>query len=337
MNALDKLMAQARQTPAKIVLPESTDIRILTAAVNAAREGVARPVLLLSQAEADALASKHGLDFKGVELLDLNDVMASARWAEALHQRRAHKGMTLEKAQQAATNPLTAAALMCQLGEVDGVVAGAITATADVVRAALQIIGAHPDASMVSSFMLMLPPADAAEGTGAMVYSDCGLVIDPNSEELTEIARAAGRSAQNLLGEEPRVAMLSFSTAGSARHATVSKVSDATAGLKAAEPNWQVVGEVQFDAAWLPELLASKAPDADFQAPANVFVFPNLDAGNIGYKISQRLGGWQVLGPLLQGLNRAINDLSRGCDADDVLAVMAVTSLQAAALAADKA
>lgn len=337
MNALDKLMAQARQTPAKIVLPESSDIRILTAAVSAAREGVARPVLLLSQSEADALASQHGLDIKGVELVDLNDVAASARWAEALHQRRAHKGMTLEKAQQAVTNPLTAAALMCQLGEVDGVVAGAITATADVVRAALQIIGAQPEASMVSSFMLMLPPADAAESTGAMVFSDCGLVIDPNSEELTEIARAAGRSAKNLLGEEPRVAMLSFSTDGSARHAAVSKVSDATVGLKAAEPTWQVVGEVQFDAAWVPELLASKAPDADFQAPANVFVFPNLDAGNIGYKISQRLGGWQVLGPLLQGLNRAINDLSRGCDADDVLAVMAVTSLQAAALAGDKA
>jgi len=332
MNALDKLITQARKTPAKIVLPESSDIRILQAAIEAARLGVASPALLLSSSEADSLAEQHGLDLSSVTLIDPSEAASSARWAEALHEHRAHKGMTLEAAQQAVQSPLTAAALMCRLGEVDGVVAGAITATADVVRTALQIIGAHPDAALVSSFMLMIPPESDTQTRDAMVYSDCGLVIDPDSDALAEIARAAGKSAAGLLGEPPRVAMLSFSTAGSAKHSAVSKVQKATEALKAAEPDWQVVGEVQFDAAWVPELMAQKAPEATFDAPANVFVFPSLDAGNIAYKITQRLGGWQVIGPLLQGLNRPINDLSRGCVADDVVAVMAVTSLQAAAV-----
>ncbi len=331
MTALDKLMAQARLNPATIALPESSDPRILNAAVSAAREGVSKPVLLLNQREADALATEHGLDLGAIELIDPSDPDNLQRWAEALHQLRAHKGMTVEKARNALASPLTAATLMCQLGEVDGVVAGAVSATADVVRNALQIVGARPGAALVSSFMLMLAPEGASGGPEAMIFSDCGLVIDPDSTALTEIARAAGYSAQSLLGEAPKVAMLSFSTAGSARHAAVDKVRTATEGLRALEPDWQIVGEIQFDAAWVPELLAKKAPSANFDAPANVFVFPDLDAGNLGYKIAQRLGGWQVIGPLLQGLNRPINDLSRGCDADDVLVVQAVTSLQVAA------
>lgn len=331
MTALDALKDQARRAPARIVLPESTDLRILHAAIAAAAEGVAKPILLLSEAGADALCVEHQIDLSGVTLVDPSESASRARWAGALHQRRAHKGLTLEQAHKALESPVTVATMMCQLEEVDGVVAGAITSTADVVRNALQIVGVSPSAAMVSSFMLLLAPPSNKNGPEALIFSDCGLVIDPDAAALTEIARAAGYSANSLLGESPRVALLSFSTAGSAKHAKVSKVSEATKNLRALEPDWQILGEVQFDAAWVPELLQRKAPDANFHAPANVFVFPDLDAGNIGYKIAQRLGGYQVIGPMLQGLNRPINDLSRGCVADDVLVVLAITSVQAQA------
>ncbi len=334
MNAIEKLMLQARQAPAKIVLPESSDARILAAAAHAAKQGIARPVLLLSADEKNRLSQEHGIDLSAVAQVDPWDAESRTRWATALYQLRAHKGMSEEAALEAVNSPLTVAALMCQLDEVDAVVAGAVFATADVVRTALQIVGVRPDTAVVSSFMLMVPPEGRAGTPGAVVFSDCGLVIDPNSEQLREIARAAGLSAQGMLGVAPRVAMLSFSTAGSAQHAEVDKVRAATAGLKLQEPTWQIMGEVQFDAAWVPELLAHKAPDAHFEGPANVFVFPSLAAANIGYKIAERLGGWQAIGPFMQGLNRPVNDLSRGCVVDDVVALMAGTSAQVAAEAA---
>lgn len=330
MSALESLFSRAAQVPATVALPESTDTRILQAAVRAAEAGVAKPVLLLGEVRARELAEQHQLDLGAVRWVDPADARAREQRAQVLLHKRARKGMTPEQAHEAAADPLVAAVLMCEMGEVDGVVAGAVTATADVVRTALQVVGVRAGTSTVSSFVLMLPPESAGSGLRPALFSDCGLVIAPDSAELAEIARATGHSARRLLAEEPRVAMLSFSTAGSARHEAVTKVSEATAALRAAEPDWSVLGEVQFDAAWDPELLARKAPDAAFQAPANVFVFPSLEAGNIGYKIAQRLGGWQAVGPVLQGLKRPVNDLSRGCNADDVLAVMALTSLQAA-------
>ncbi len=333
MNALDKLIEQAQQAPATVVLPESGDHRILTAAAQAASQGIAHPVLLLSEAQKNALAIQHGLDLDRVGCVDPRDPESRTRWASALYQRRAHKGMTEEEAMLAVDSPLTVGTLMCQLGEVDAVVAGAVAATAEVVRTALQIVGVKAGASLVSSFMLMVPPAGRRDFPEAVIFSDCGLVIDPDHAKLTEIARAAGRSAQAFLGEAPRVAMLSFSSVGSAKHAEVDKVRMATEQLMLAEPDWQVVGEIQFDAAWVPELLAQKAPGTPFDAPANVFVFPSLEAGNIGHKIAQRMGGWQVVGPFLQGLNKPVNDLSRGCVAEDVVALMAGTSAQVAAQA----
>lgn len=334
MNAVEKLMSQARQAPAKIVLPESSDARILAAALRALEAGIAQPVLLLSAEAKAKLSQDLGFDLSAVTHVDPRDAESRTRWATALYQRRAHKGMTEEAALEAVDSSLTVAALMCQLGEVDAVVAGAVSATADVVRTALQIVGVRADAKMVSSFMLMVPPQGVPNFPDAVVFSDCGLVIDPSSEQLTEIARAAGRSVQGLMGQPPRVAMLSFSTAGSAQHAEVDKVRAATERLKLMEPNWQIVGEIQFDAAWVPEVLAHKAPDDCFEGPANVFVFPSLEAGNIGYKIAERMGGWQVVGPFMQGLNRPINDLSRGCVVDDIVALMAGTSAQVASEAA---
>ncbi|MBN3775046.1 phosphate acetyltransferase, partial [Burkholderia sp. Se-20378] len=254
-------------------------------------------------------------------------------YADTLHALRKGKGMTADAARDAVLDPLCHANLMVRLGDADGSVAGAVHATADVVRAAIQLIGVDPAFRIVSSFFLMMLCEPFHTIKGGLIFSDCALVVDPDANQLAEIAMAAADSAHALLGEEPRVAMLSFSTSGSAHHAAVDKVTAATAHVRELRPTLAIDGDVQLDAAIVAEIAERKIAHSQVGGHANVLVFPSLEAGNIGYKLAERIGRAKAVGPLLQGLRRPANDLSRGCSADDVYHVIAATTVQAQAAA----
>ena len=310
------LADRARAAHHHIVLPEGDDPRVQDAAARAVADGLAR-ITLISAGDVPA----------GVDRLDLSAVRDTL--VAAYLDARAKRNPTEEEAAAALDNPLTTAALMVRAGLADGTIGGAVATTADTVRAALQMIGTAPNAPLVSSFFLMILPDNHPTRPGApLVFSDCGLVVDPDATQLAAIAAQAAASFTQLTGDPAKVAMLSFSSMGSARHAAVTKVTDALELARG--QGFDVDGELQFDAAFMPEVAASKAPDSPVAGAANVMVFPNLDAGNIGYKIAQRIGGAIALGPVLQGLAKPANDLSRGCSADDILDMIAVTSAQVA-------
>ncbi|MEP2716176.1 phosphate acetyltransferase [Pseudophaeobacter sp.] len=325
------LLGQAPSADRQVIaLSEGSDPRIVAGAIAARSAGLADLILVGPRAEVEAELTKQGAnEDQGLMVHDPIDSQFHTDFAAAFHALRQHKGVTLEAASRAVQDPLVYAALLVRLGHAIGTVGGAVATTSDVVRTALQVIGKAPDAAMVSSFFLMYPPEDATAGGRAMLYSDCGLVIDPSAEDLVAIACASAQSCQHLLQQPPRLAMLSFSTKGSAKHPKVTKVTEATEMLHAQRPDLSVDGELQFDAAFAPEIGQRKAPGSSVAGAANVMIFPNLDAGNIGYKITQRLGGYSAIGPILQGLAQPANDLSRGCSAEDVLEMIAVTSLQA--------
>lgn len=329
MKALHRIIEQARAVSKNIVLCEGDDVRVLQAAARAAAEGLARISIVGQPAAIVALANEHGLDLGSVRLIDPAASSESEHYAQQLFLLRQAKGMTVEQARSAVQDPLCYANLMVRLGDADGCVAGAVHTTANVVRNAIQIIGVDPAFKLVSSFFLMMLCEPFHSLKGAFIFSDCALVVDPNAGELADIAMAAADSAQALLMEAPRVAMLSFSTSGSAHHAAVDKVHAATDKVKAQRPQLAIDGDVQLDAAIVAEISQRKVKDSVVNGRANVLVFPNLDAGNIGYKLAERMGGAVAIGPLLQGLNKPANDLSRGCSADDVYNVIAVTAVQA--------
>lgn len=329
MRAIHRIIEHARTGPQRIVLCEAEDPRVLQAAQRAAQDGIARITLVGDEARIREAAASNGIDLAGMALVDPATSALSPSLAECLFALRASKGMTLEEAKREVFKPLCFANLMVRLGHADGSVAGAVHTTADVVRTAIQIIGINPAFKLVSSFFLMMLCEPFHTLKGGLIFSDCGLVVEPDAGELAEIAMAAADSAQSLLMDTPRVAMLSFSTSGSARHAAVDKVVEATRLVRERRPALAIDGDVQLDAAIVAEIAAKKVDHSQVQGHANVLVFPSLEAGNIGYKLAERVGGAKAIGPLLQGLRKPANDLSRGCSADDIYYVIAVTTVQA--------
>ena len=322
-DPLAAIAARAAADKKHIVLSEGDDPRVREAARIALVSGLAEVTLLVpGGAEADP----------GVQVIDPLHTPHHDAFVARLVAMRGHKGMTEARATDALRDPLIFAAMMVHEGLADGTVSGCVRTTSDVVRAALQVIGKAPGAPLVSSFFLMALPPEHAAGPRGMIFSDCGLVIDPTAQELAGIAQQAAASAEALLEEAAAVAMLSFSTKGSARHAAIDKVTEAVEIARAAAPGLAIDGELQFDAAFVPSVAARKAEASAVAGAANVFVFPNLDAGNIGYKIAQRIGGATAIGPVLQGLAKPANDLSRGATAQDIVDIIAVTAVQAQAL-----
>jgi len=330
MSLLRDLSSKLHGAPVTIALSEGEDPRIIAAAVAARKHDIARLILvgdkdIIARALRDASAD----DVDGISIQDPADSPLHDAFVDAFYVQRQHKHITRDSAAKHMRDPLFFAAMLVQQGHASGTLGGAVATTTATVRAALQVIGKAADAATVSSFFLMRMPDEHFSGRQNMIFSDCGMVIDPGAQQLAAIAQASAQSCRAILGETPRVAMLSFSTLGSAKHAAVSKVAAATQFARAAAPDLIIDGEIQFDTAFAPDVAATKAPESAVAGQANVFIFPNLDAGNIGYKIAQRIGGATAIGPILQGLKKPANDLSRGCTSDDVLHMIAVTAVQA--------
>ena len=308
-----------------IVMSEGSDPRIITGAIAAYNTGTCQIVLIGDQITIKTECEALGVNLpSGIKVIDPEKSELLIEFEKEYLSLRKNKVISVDEARTKVKEPLNFAALMVKLGYAAGTVGGAVETTSNVVRAAIQIIGKSDDVQLISSCFLMYP-----KSAYPMVYSDCGLVIDPTEDELASIAIMAAKSCKNLLQTEPHVAMLSFSTKGSANHRKVSKVVTATKIVQSKSPEIKIEGELQFDAAISPEIAKLKAKGSLIAGRANVMIFPNLDAGNIGYKITQRLGGAQAIGPILQGLAKPANDLSRGCSADDVTQMIAVTALQA--------
>ncbi|NNC37118.1 MAG: phosphate acetyltransferase [Acidimicrobiales bacterium] len=324
MTSIAHIIDRAIAKPKHIVLAEGLDNRIVKGAVKAVADGVANITLLGPEARIRKLTREAGDHTDRVSIIDPGRSNYCDEFADIYYNLRQHKGISQDEARTAVQPPLNFANLLVQAGYADGSVAGAVHTTADVVRSAIQIIGLSPETSLVSSFFIM-----QAENRSAMLYSDCGLVVSPSVDELVQIARATAKNAKHLLGLTPRVGMLSFATGASATHPDADKVNEATQLLRALVPDLIVGGPVQFDAAIDPETAKRKSPESPLVGGANVFIFPDLNAGNIAYKITERLAGMKAIGPILQGLAKPANDLSRGCDAEAVYNMIAVTAVQA--------
>lgn len=327
---LDNLMERAAKVQKTIALAEGFDIRACKAAEILTKQGVCKVILIGDEAEAKAKFPE--VDFTGVKFENPATSENKARYAETLYELRKAKGMTLEAAEKiVSTNNMFYACVALKMGDVDGVVGGAVFSSGDVLRAAFQVVKPAPGINSVSSCFVMIPPEEGFKynTAPAYIFADCAVIPYPTVDQLADIAVAANDSAKNIIGIEPKIAMLSFSTKGSASHEAVDKVRSAYEKVKTEHPEINVDGEMQFDASLVPSVGKQKAPTSTVAGEANVFVFPNLDAGNIGYKIAQRLGNFMAVGPIMQGLALPVNDLSRGCSAEDIAATAAITALQA--------
>lgn len=325
-DLLDSIRQKAKKLHKTIVLAEGEEPRVITAAVKAQAEGIAKIILLGDKKVIDQKCP--GADLNGINIINVNEIDTEP-YAQLLFELRKAKGLDIEGARKLAKNPLYFGVLMVKRGEADGMVAGSINATGDVLRPALQIIKTAPGIKTVSSCFIMVMDKHSKYGeNGVMVFGDCAVNPNPDSQQLADIAIASADTAVAIAGISPKVALLSYSTKGSAKGELVDKVTNALELVKAARPELKIDGELQADAAIVPTVADLKAPGSTVAGKANVLIFPDLQAGNIGYKLVQRLAGAEAIGPICQGFNKPVNDLSRGCSSEDVVNVVAMTALQ---------
>ena len=327
MNFIENVKERAKKDIKTIVLPEAEDIRILKATEIALKEKYANIILIGNKEEILNISNKNNININGAEIINPKTYKNYERYVNLLYELRKNKGMTIEQAQEKVLDPVYFGMLMVKDEETkaDGLVSGAIHSTADTLRPALQILKTSSDTKLVSAFFIMVVPDCEYGENGIFIFGDCGLNSNPTSEELSEIAISSSKSFKQLVGKEPKIAMLSYSTYGSAKSSLTEKVIQATKILKEKEPD----GELQLDAAIIPEVAKSKAPGSKVAGEANVLIFPDLDSGNIGYKLVQRLAKAEAYGPLCQGISKPVNDLSRGCSYKDIAGVIAITAVQA--------
>ena len=326
---IKRLKQRAKENIKTIVLPEATDIRTLEATEKICNEGFSKIILIGNEEEILKKAQDNNLDISKDTIVNPEKSEKYNEYVNAFYELRKAKGMTLEKAQEMLKDTVYFGVMMVKQGDADGLVSGAIHSTADTLRPALQILKTAPQTKLVSSFSVMVVPNCEYGENGVFVFSDCGLNQNPTAEELSEIAISASESFKLIVEKEPKIAMLSYSTYGSAKSEEVDKVKIATKLAKEKAPHLAIDGEMQFDAAVVPHIAQSKAPGSEVAGHANTIIFPNLDAGNIGYKLVERLAKAEVYGPICQGMAKPVNDLSRGCKSDDIVGVVAITAIQA--------
>jgi len=328
LSVLDSIIKKAKKKLRRIAFSEGEDVRVIEASVRAQNDKLAQPILI---GDIDNIKSKiegFGANPTEFEIIDPKGSSRLKIYAQEFTNLRKKRIISLEDALIEVQEPLNFAAMMVRTSDSDGTIGGAVETTSRTVGAALKIIGKAEDSPIVSSFFLIILDKPYHPKKVTLVFSDCGLVIEPTALQLSQIGQSSIQSYIDLIGGEPKVAMLSFSTYGSARHKSVRMVSEATALLKKAKPHVKIDGELQFDSAFVPSVSEKKAKGSELEGDANIMIFPNLDAANIGYKIAERIGGARAIGPILQGLSKPANDLSRGCSVDDIYDLMAVTAAQ---------
>ena len=330
MSFIEEVKKKAKSNLKTIVLPESTDKRVLEATDQILKEGFAKIVLLGNKSEILKKAAEFGCNIEKASIIDIETSENLSEYANGLYELRKNKGMTLKQANELIKDSVYYGMMMVKLGHADGLVSGAAHSTADTLRPALQILKTAPNTKLVSAFFLMIVPNCELGEQGTFVFGDCGLNENPDSEALSEIAISSAKSFEQLTGKQSKIAMLSYSTYGSAKSELTEKVINATKLVKEKSPELLVDGELQLDAAIIPEISASKAPNSPLKGMANTLIFPDLNAGNIGYKLVQRLAKAEAYGPLCQGIAKPVNDLSRGCSSKDIVGVVAITAVQAA-------
>ncbi|MFH1784460.1 MAG: phosphate acetyltransferase [bacterium] len=328
MDLIKNIKEKAKKNNRTIILPEGGDERVIKASELITKEGIARVVLLGDEERIRKRAGETGVSLEGVDLMSPKGSDKFPSYAKAFYALRKSKGITSDQAREIMEDPLYFGCMMLREGDADGVVGGCVNTTASTVRAALQVVGLKAGRATLSSCFLMIVPDSQYGNNGTFIFADCGVVPDPSSRQLAAIAISSAESARVLLSTEPYVAMLSFSTRGSAKDPSIDKIREALSIARKRNPELVIDGEFQVDTALVPSVAKRKAPDTKVAGRANVLIFPDLNSGNIGYKLVQRLAKAQAYGPILQGLAKPVNDLSRGCSAEDIVNVVAITAIQ---------